>query len=121
MNLQKEISEFLLIRLQKDRNNDDLNKLSNFLEKGIEDLTLHDSIMELIQSIKDNHGRTPLHYAAKWGLLYSCESLIYRHGLELTEDNNGLTPLHYAARFGHFHVTQVILKIITEKNVGFEG
>ena len=89
MSLQKEITEFLLKRLQNERNNDDLNKLSNYLEMEINHLTLNDSMMEFIQSIKDNHGRTPLHYAAKWGLRYSFESLIYRHGLELTEDNNG--------------------------------
>ena len=121
MSLQKEITEFLLKRLQNERNNDDLNKLSNYLEMEINNLTLNDSMMEFIQSIKDNHGRTPLHYVAKWGLGFSCENLIYQARLELTEDSNGLTPLHYAARYGHYHSVEVILKRINEKNDGFEG
>ncbi len=107
--------------LETDRRDKEKNYIWNYLENIINNSTISDSILRVLQSAKDNNGRSPLHYAAKFGLPYSCKSLIYHLKLELIKDDRGLTPLHYAARYGHFHVVKVFLNRINEKNVGFEG
>jgi ankyrin repeat protein len=56
--------------------------------------------------------RSPLHYAALWGLHYIVHFLVIEHSQDvrsrsLTDD---ATPLHLASRFGHRDVTRFLLE-----------
>ena len=61
-----------------------------------------------ITSIKNNHGNTLLHYAAKHGYTKIAELLI-THGSEINAQNSmGDTPLHNAAHNNHGQIVQLL-------------
>lgn len=58
---------------------------------------------------KDKFGRTPLHFAAKFGRLSRVQELI-RLGAQISAcDKNLMTPFHYAVRSGHIPIIDVFL------------
>lgn len=55
------------------------------------------------------NGLTPLHYAARHGLLASVQALV-EHKIDVNiRCSVGQTPLHYAARFGHVEVVKYLV------------
>ena len=85
---------------------------------------------------KTINGVTPLHLAARYGHVNICQlileniSLDFRknlQGLKISQikgqkiinnppNNSGWTPLHIASEFGQYHVVQLILKYVENKN-----
>lgn len=58
---------------------------------------------------KDKFGRTPLHFAAKFGRLSRVQELI-RLGAQINAcDKNLMTPFHYTVRSGHIPIIDVFL------------
>ncbi|CAK7227557.1 Glycerophosphocholine phosphodiesterase [Sporothrix curviconia] len=73
-------------------------------------------------STRDSFGRLPLHYAAQFGFVVVCETIISRmqiwgqynvdNGIDSPEwqDNEGFTPLHLSVIGGHPLTTEALLK-----------
>ncbi|KAM3424290.1 hypothetical protein BST61_g11173 [Cercospora zeina] len=70
---------------------------------------------------KDTYGRTPLHYAAQYGLVFATQLLMKHlqdwhlfevsHGIDSEEwqDDEGYAPLHLAVIGGHYRTTKALL------------
>ncbi|OIW26858.1 ankyrin, partial [Coniochaeta ligniaria NRRL 30616] len=59
---------------------------------------------------EDNHGNTPLHWAASLGH-HTCTRLLLTHGARVQAENNeGATPLHMATTRGDALVVQLLLE-----------
>jgi len=58
-------------------------------------------------NVKNSHGFTPLHWAAQFGKLKACSTLL-ANGADPTAKvaASGFSPLHLAAQEGHKHVSQ---------------
>ncbi|KAH0545483.1 hypothetical protein FGG08_000484 [Glutinoglossum americanum] len=61
-------------------------------------------------NLKDNEGRTALHYAALAGSVGIAEMLIQRGAEVGSEDHEGMTPLHRAVLAGSIDTTELLLK-----------
>ena len=59
---------------------------------------------------KDNHGRTPIHYAAKRGNLLLVELIHKSYANVNARTNDGLVPLHYASQQGNYSIVEYLLK-----------
>jgi FOG: Ankyrin repeat len=60
-------------------------------------------------NVRERHGVTPLHYAARNGHLDVVEFLL-EHGADPNvQDNDGKTPLHYATTHCNFAEASVLL------------
>ena len=57
----------------------------------------------------DWSGRTPLHWAAQFGLVDVADLLIQSGAGVDRQENDGSTPLHWAAREGHHEVVRLLL------------
>ena len=57
----------------------------------------------------DWSGRTPLHWAAQFGLVDVADLLIQNGAGVDPQENDGSTPLHWAAREGHHEVVRLLL------------
>jgi hypothetical protein len=64
---------------------------------------------ELAQSA-DAAGLTPLHIAAREGMLQSCEVLLLHGANPNAADESGQTPLHMAAIFGSPEIAELLIK-----------
>jgi hypothetical protein len=61
-------------------------------------------------NVKDNCGRTPLHWACNWGHLQIVNELV-DHGADIeANDRNGSTPLQWASLRGHVQVVQALVE-----------
>ncbi|XP_030930992.1 protein ACCELERATED CELL DEATH 6-like [Quercus lobata] len=61
--------------------------------------------------LRDEEGRTPLHWAASIGYLEGVRLLLGRNASIATErDKNGLFPIHIASAKGHVHLIQELLQ-----------
>lgn len=80
-------------------------------------------------STKDVYGRTPLHYAAQYGLVAACHQILtYMRSwgmvdssvgvdAETWQDTEGYAPLHLAIMGGHYRTTKVLLLAGEDDNV----
>ena len=59
-------------------------------------------------SSRDEHGMTPLHWAAAGGSEVVAELLLASNAVINATDNGGATPLHYAAGMGHKYVAELL-------------
>ncbi|WP_353272420.1 ankyrin repeat domain-containing protein [Wolbachia endosymbiont (group A) of Urophora cardui] len=107
--------------LRDNKNNQDLKTVLN-LKRGESGTTMFhmvsgigdDALMGLLlkaganHSIRDNRGKTPLHYAAIWS---DCISSLIKAGVDPnTQDIKGKTPLHYAAHSGNSKNIDLLLE-----------
>lgn len=61
--------------------------------------------------LRDEEGRTPLHWAASMGYLEGVRFMLGRNASIATErDKNGLFPIHIASAKGHVHLIQELLQ-----------
>ena len=56
----------------------------------------------------DKAGRTPLHFAARYGHLKICKIIIDTLVDTNPPDDNGITPLRLATEKGHFEICNLI-------------
>ena len=71
---------------------------------------------ENLQKDVDGRGDTPLHKAAKTGVLKKCKLIIDNVENKNPADRGGrTTPLHYAAMKGHFKICKLIIERVEEK------
>ena len=70
-------------------------------------------------NIKDNSGRTPLHYAAFNCHMDAINALIQAAGVTGINipDNNGNTPLHCAAFYGHMEAIEAFIQAKADINM----
>ena len=59
-------------------------------------------------NVKDNHGMTPLHWAARKGHTTIVEYLLTKGAEINVKDNDGWTPLHFAAYRGRKDVVALL-------------
>ena len=62
------------------------------------------------------NGRTPLHYASKYGHIKVVKYLTARIEDKNLPDDNGMTPLHLAAYYGHLEIVKLIASFESDKN-----
>lgn len=60
-------------------------------------------------NVKDNIGKTPLHWAALCGYLDVCKVLLDADADLNTRDKYGYTPLHEAALYGRLEVCKLLI------------
>ncbi len=60
---------------------------------------------------QDDHGQTPLHYAASKGHTECARILLLNHANVNALSNSTCTPLHLAAHFGHLNCLKVLIHI----------
>ena len=65
----------------------------------------------------DNHGVTPLHFAAESGHLKVCEVIMKSLQDKNPPTSNGYTPLHIAAIHGHFNLCKLICKNVSKIDI----
>jgi hypothetical protein len=58
---------------------------------------------------QDNDGRTPLHFAAQFGVEDVAEALIAKNADTNAKDRFGCSPLHLAAEKGHMNLVDLLL------------
>lgn len=76
-----------------------LNKVKEYINKGAD------------ISTKDNHGKTPLHIAAKRGLLDIAKFLLDKGAdIDAQENKFGRAPLHLAAAKGHLDIVKYLIE-----------
>ncbi len=69
-------------------------------------------------NVKDNDGRTPLHFAAGLGYIEVVKYLISKGAyVNVKENAHGATPLHLAAEFGQIEVVKYLISKGAEVNV----
>ena len=69
-----------------------------------------------IMSLQDDHGQTPLHYAAKKNFTLGIAVLAY-NGISINNlDNYGLSPYHWAVIAGHSSATKTLLDLGVDIN-----
>ena len=81
------------------------------LHWAVGNVTIVDSLIEADANVtlKDNFGKTPLHYAATGGFYDVVVGLLAEDADVNAQDNNDQTPLHNAAKNGHPDVVAVLL------------
>ena len=62
-------------------------------------------------TLKDQQGRTPVHFAALCGHFGLVETLIQHGGSPSTPDKHGYTPIHWAAYNGHDKCLEALLEV----------
>ena len=62
-------------------------------------------------TLKDQQGRTPVHFAALCGHFGLVETLIQHGGSPSTPDKHGYTPVHWAAYNGHDKCLEALLEV----------
>jgi hypothetical protein len=68
-------------------------------------------------NIKNENGRTPLHWAAREDHV-EVARLLLEHGADPNiQDKDGLTPLHVAAFYGHVEVVELLLEHGADPNI----
>ncbi|WP_264683262.1 ankyrin repeat domain-containing protein [Wolbachia endosymbiont (group B) of Euphydryas aurinia] len=76
-----------------------LNKVKEYINEGAD------------ISTKDNHGKTPLHIAAKRGLLDIAKFLLDKGAdIDAQENKFGRAPLHLAAAKGHLDIVKYLIE-----------
>ena len=71
---------------------------------------------ETKQKTEGTYGETPLHEAARDGLLSECKLIIGHVEDKNPKNDNGMTPLHWAVWEGHFSICQLIVENVQDKN-----
>ena len=66
--------------------------------------------------VKDKDNSTPLHWAARYGRLQCCKSLLTGGASPNAENKEGYNPLHFAAGNGHSDVVLVLVNSGTSVN-----
>ena len=62
-------------------------------------------------TLRDKHGRTPLHFAAQYGHEVLCATLLEAQGVDVNaKDNDEWTPLHLASLKGNAEVVRFLLE-----------
>ncbi|KAJ9686358.1 hypothetical protein PVL29_015320 [Vitis rotundifolia] len=85
-----------------------LGKNEDMLEKILDLKTVHQ---------RDEHGRTPLHYAASIGYLEGVQTLLARDQSNFDRyhrDDQGFLPIHVASRRGYVDIVKELLQVSSD-------
>lgn len=111
----------LIIKLENFADSNDKTLLHYLAESGKEDIlrlaieSFDFNVKEAVRS-KDRVGKTPLHYAAKFGNKECFETLIENEA-HFTSTINYKSELHYAARSGNFSLLKYLGEVLTAKGI----
>ena len=130
----------LMMEFSKDKNPKDTDLGRTPLHWAAKNGHLHVAQLIIDNSKNKNpktiNGVTPLHLAARYGHVNICQLILENISLDFRKNlqgfkisqiksqkiinnppnNSGWTPLHIASEFGQYHVVQLILKYVENKN-----
>ncbi|MFT4313561.1 MAG: ankyrin repeat domain-containing protein [Wolbachia pipientis] len=109
----------LITGLENFADSNDKTLLHYLAESGREDIlhfVIEKSNFNIKEAVKDRSGRTPLHYAAKFGKKKCFEALVENEA-HFTSTINYKSELHYTAKSGNFSLLEYLGEILKAKGI----